>query len=68
MTLKQTLLGTTLLFSSALMAVAESHSQRTIGQTTALIPEAGLATTELKDGESGLLFPKFLWRLVRAGK
>ena len=50
---KPILLGTTFLFTSALMAVAGGHGQKTIGQTTALIPEAGLATTELKDGESG---------------
>jgi hypothetical protein len=34
--------------------MAGGHSSsKTIGSTTALIPEAGLATTELKDGESG---------------
>lgn len=49
---KPILLGTTLLFSSALFAFAGGHGAKTIGQTTALIPEAGLATTELKDGES----------------
>lgn len=31
---------------------AGGHAGKTIGQTTALIAEAGLATTELKDGES----------------
>lgn len=33
-------------------ATAGGHGSKTIGQTTALIAEAGLATTELKDGES----------------
>lgn len=33
-------------------AYAGGHSPKTIGQTTALIAEAGLATTELKDGQS----------------
>lgn len=33
-------------------ASAGGHGNKTIGQTTALIAEAGMATTELKDGES----------------
>lgn len=49
----QILLGTTLLFSSALAAAAGGHGQKTIGQTTALIAEAGLADIELTDGKSG---------------
>ena len=38
--------------TTALTAYAGGHGAKTIGQTTALIAEAGLATTELKDGES----------------
>ena len=47
--LSTTLLSTSFVFS----AVAGSHgSQKAIGETIALIPEAGLATKPLKDGES----------------
>ena len=47
--LSTTLLSTSVVFS----AVAGSHgSQKVIGETIALIPEAGLATKPLKDGES----------------
>jgi hypothetical protein len=46
-------IGTFLMMTTALPALAGGHGAPTIGQTTALIPEAGLATTELKDGESG---------------
>lgn len=46
-------LGVALLTTTALTAFAGGHGAATIGQTTALIPEAGLATAELKDGESG---------------
>jgi len=48
------LLSTTLLSNLTVSSVyAGSHtSDKVIGQTTALIPEAGLATSELKDGES----------------
>jgi len=47
--LSTTLLSTSFVFS----AVAGSHgSQKAIGETIALIPEAGLATKALKDGES----------------
>jgi hypothetical protein len=49
---KTTALGATLLTTTALSAFADSHGAATIGQTTALIAEAGLATGELKDGES----------------
>lgn len=49
---KTTALGATLLTTTALSAFADSHGAETIGQTTALIAEAGLATGELKDGES----------------
>ena len=41
-----------LMMTTAWAAYAGGHGQKTIGQTTALIAEAGLATTELKDGES----------------
>ena len=49
-----TLLSTTILSSSlTLPAIAGGHSsQKAIGETTAVIPEAGLATSPLKDGES----------------
>ena len=40
------------MMTTALTAYAGDHGAKTIGQTTALIAEAGLATTELKDGES----------------
>lgn len=48
------LLSTTLLSSSVTFsAIAENHgSHKVIGETSALIPEAGLATKPLKDGES----------------
>lgn len=49
---KITALSVTLLTTTALSAFADSHGAATIGQTTALIAEAGLATGELKDGES----------------
>lgn len=49
---KTTALGATLLTTTALSAFADSHGAETIGQTTALIAEAGLATGELKDGAS----------------
>lgn len=45
-------LGAALLLSTALSAYADGHGQKTIGQTTALIPEAGLPTSELADGQS----------------
>lgn len=45
-------LGAALLMTTALTAFAGGHGKTTIGQTTALIPEAGLATGELRDGES----------------
>ena len=47
---------TTTFISTATLtsALAGGHSApKTIGSTKALIPEAGLATSELKDGESG---------------
>lgn len=53
LTYKTFLLGTSLLVSSVVSATAGGHGVKTIGQTTALIAEAGLATTPLKDGESG---------------
>ena len=48
------LLSTTILSSSLTFpAIAGGHSsQKAIGETTALIPEAGLTTSPLKDGES----------------
>ena len=48
------LLSTTLLSSSVTFsAIAGNHgSHKAIGETSALIPEAGLATKPLKDGES----------------
>ncbi len=46
------IISASLLMTTALTAFADGHSAKTLGQTTALIPEAGLATTELKDGES----------------
>lgn len=46
-------LATALLCTTSLTAFADGHSLKTIGQTTALIPEAGRATTDLVDGESG---------------
>lgn len=42
-----------LMMTTALTALADGHSAINIGQTTALIPEAGLATGEIADGESG---------------
>ena len=47
-----TALSAALLMTTALTASAAGLSAPTIGETTALIPEAGLATTKLKDGES----------------
>jgi len=48
------LLSSTLLATSSIPpAVADGHDmQKSIGETTALIPEAGLAVQTLKDGES----------------
>ena len=48
-------LATTFISTATLtVALAGGHSSlKTIGSTSALIPEAGLATAELKDGESG---------------
>ena len=43
---------TALMITTAWAAYADGHGQKTIGQTTALIAEAGLATSELKDGAS----------------
>ena len=50
-----TLLFSTTLLSTACLGTAQAggHGAKHIGQTTALIPEAGLATAELKDGQSG---------------
>jgi hypothetical protein len=48
----QITLGAALLLSTTLSAYAGAHGQKTIGQTTALIPEAGLPTNELADGKS----------------
>ena len=50
--LSSIVLGAPLMMTTALTAYAGGHSAKTIGQTTALIPEAGLAKSELKDGES----------------
>ena len=47
------MIGAPLMMTTALTAFADSHGAKTIGQTTALIPEAGLPAGELKDGESG---------------
>ena len=52
MRLSSIILVAPLMMSTALTAYAGGHGAKTIGQTTALIAEAGLATTELKDGES----------------
>jgi len=52
-TTARTALAASLLMTTALGAYADGHGEKTIGETTALIPEAGLATTELKDGQSG---------------
>ncbi len=46
-------LSAALLATSALTAFGADISPKSIGETTALIPEAGLPTGELKDGESG---------------
>ena len=46
-------LSTVLLTTTSLNAFSDGHSMKTIGQTTALIAEAGLVTTDLVDGESG---------------
>jgi hypothetical protein len=46
-------IGATILMTTALTAYAGGHGGKTIGQTTALIPEAGLPTSALADGESG---------------
>jgi hypothetical protein len=45
--------GTPLLMATASIAFSDGDGAKTIGQTTALIPEAGLATSKIKDGESG---------------
>lgn len=47
------MIGAPLMMTTALTAFAGGHGPKTIGETTALIPEAGLATGEIKDGESG---------------
>lgn len=49
------LLSTTLFtWVTAIPSLAGGHkAQKSIGETSALIPEAGLATRSLKDGESG---------------
>jgi len=52
MRLSSIILVAPLMMTTALTAHAGGHGAKTIGQTTALIAEAGLATTELKDGES----------------
>lgn len=41
------------LISTVLCAQADGHAVKSIGKTTALIPEAGLANGALKNGESG---------------
>lgn len=41
-----------LLSTTAVSALADGHGMVTIGSTTALIPEAGLATGEVVDGQS----------------
>lgn len=51
-TSKTVSIASALLMTTALTAFAGGHGSKTIGQTTALIPEAGLAAGELKDGES----------------
>ena len=58
------LLSTTILSSSLTFpAIVGGHSsQKAIGETTALIPEAGLTTSPLKDGEganTNFPFPNF---------
>lgn len=45
-------LGALLMATTALCANADGHGMKTIGQTTALIPEAGLATAPVSDGAS----------------
>jgi hypothetical protein len=50
---KAVLLGSSILMSSAFGALAAGHGAKTIGQTTALIAEAGLADIAFKDGASG---------------
>jgi len=50
---KAVLLGSSILMSSAFGALAAGHGAKTIGQTTALIAEAGLADIVFKDGASG---------------
>jgi len=47
------LLTAQLLLTTSLATYADGHGAKTLGQTTALIPEEGLATGELKDGQSG---------------
>jgi len=49
---KAVLLGSSILMSSAFGALAAGHGAKTIGQTTALIAEAGLADITFKDGAS----------------
>ncbi len=49
---KSTSLSAILLMTTCMSAFADNHGSKTIGQTTALIAEAGLATGDLKDGES----------------
>lgn len=47
-----TTIGASLLTTTAMTAFAGGHGAPSIGETTALIPEAGLATGEVNDGES----------------
>lgn len=51
--MKKLLLATTAMVAFTSASIAGGHGQKTIGQTTALIPEAGLATGPINDGESG---------------
>ncbi len=50
--LVRTSLGASLWMTTALVAFADGHAGPTIGQTTALIAEAGLPTGDVMDGES----------------
>jgi len=51
--MKKLLLATTAIVAFTSASIAGGHATKTIGQTTALIPEAGLATGPINDGESG---------------
>ena len=52
-TASRIILGAPLMMTTALTAYAGGHGAKTIGQTTALIAEAGLSASPVADGQSG---------------